>query len=58
MRILVTGGAGFIESHVVDAYIRLWHQVIVVDNLSAGNRKNINKKAAFINWSLRRCTGC
>ncbi len=46
-RILVTGGAGFIGSHVVDAYLAEGHHVIVVDNLSTGNRENINPGAVF-----------
>lgn len=47
MKILVTGGAGFIASHVVDAYVAEKHDVIVVDNLSTGYRKNLNSKAKF-----------
>src|SRR3989344_4511351 len=47
MRILVTGGAGFIGSHVVDAYIAAGHQVAVIDDLSTGNKKNLNPKATF-----------
>lgn len=46
--ILVTGGAGFIASHVVDAYIENGHDVVVVDNLSSGTKENINEKADFI----------
>lgn len=46
-KILVTGGAGFIGSHVVDAYIKLGHEVIVVDNLSTGDKSNVNPKAKF-----------
>ena len=53
MKILVTGGAGFIGSHVVDEYINAGHQVIVVDNLSTGNIKNINPKAKFINIDIQ-----
>ncbi len=46
-KILVTGGAGFIGSHVVDKLIEKEFEVVVVDNLSTGNRKNLNKKAKF-----------
>lgn len=48
MKILVTGGAGFIGSHVVDAYITAGHAVIVVDNLSSGQLSNLNPRAKFI----------
>ncbi len=47
MKILVTGGAGFIASHIADAYIEQGHKVVIVDNLSTGNRDNINPKAKF-----------
>ncbi len=47
MRILVTGGAGFIASHVVDGYIALGHDVTVIDDLSRGSRNNLNPKARF-----------
>lgn len=47
MRILVTGGAGFIGSHVVDAYIEAGHDVIVLDDLSRGSRRNLNPRARF-----------
>ena len=45
--ILVTGGAGFIGSHVVDHLIAKDYRVIVVDNLSSGSKNNINPKAEF-----------
>lgn len=48
MKILVTGGAGFIASHVVDAYIEAGHEVVVVDNLSTGKTEFVNEKAKFI----------
>jgi UDP-glucose 4-epimerase len=48
MKILVTGGAGFIASHVVDAYVNLGHELVVVDNLSTGKTEYINSKAKFI----------
>jgi UDP-glucose 4-epimerase len=47
MKILVTGGAGFIGSHVVDAYVAAGHQVVVVDDLSTGHRENLNPQATF-----------
>lgn len=46
-KVLVTGGAGFIGSHIVDILIKNNYEVIVVDNLSTGNKSNINKKAKF-----------
>lgn len=52
-KILVTGGAGFIASHIVDAYIKLGHKVVVIDNLSTGNTKNINSKAKFYAVDIR-----
>jgi len=53
MKILVTGGAGFIGSNVVDAYIEKGHEVVVVDDLSSGKKENLNKKAKF--YSLDIC---
>jgi len=47
MKILVTGGAGFIASHIVDRYLQLGHQVAVIDNLSTGRRENLNPAARF-----------
>ncbi|MGB5531075.1 MAG: NAD-dependent epimerase/dehydratase family protein [Ignavibacteriaceae bacterium] len=47
MKILVTGGAGFIGSQVADAFIADGHDVSIIDNLSTGNEKNINSKAHF-----------
>lgn len=52
MKILVTGGAGFIASHIVDRYIELGHTVIVVDNLSTGSKKFINKRAKFYKMDI------
>ncbi len=47
MRILISGGAGFIASNVADAYIQAGHEVAIVDNLSSGNIENVNPKAKF-----------
>jgi UDP-glucose 4-epimerase len=48
MKCLVTGGAGFIGSHVVDALIADGHEVVVVDNLSTGRRENLNPQGALL----------
>jgi UDP-glucose 4-epimerase len=53
MHILVTGGAGFIGSHVVDAYLEAGHTVAVIDNLSTGRRENLNPKAVFYEADIR-----
>ena len=53
MKILVTGGAGFIGSHIVDAYIEEGHEVIVVDDLSTGNQENLNPEARFYLLDIR-----
>jgi len=53
MKILVTGGAGFIASHIVDYYIKLGHKVIIIDNLSAGKKEYINPKAIFFHEDIR-----
>lgn len=53
MKILVTGGAGFIASQITDAYIAAGHQVVVVDNLSTGRRENLNPKAVFYEMDIQ-----
>ena len=53
MRILVTGGAGFIGSHVVDAYLADGHEVAVLDNLEGGSRENLNPRAHFFDADIR-----
>lgn len=52
MKILVTGGAGFIASQVADALIDEGHRVFIVDDLSTGFEKNINAKATFIKANI------
>ncbi|MBI5746398.1 MAG: GDP-mannose 4,6-dehydratase [Nitrospirae bacterium] len=47
MKALVTGGAGFIGSHLADRLIEEGHEVTLVDNLSTGKKENINKRARF-----------
>lgn len=53
MRTLVTGGAGFIGSHLVDLLIDEGHQVTVVDNLSHGKESNLNPGAVFVHADVR-----
>ncbi len=57
MKILVTGGAGFIGSHVVDAYIQLGHEVVVVDNFSTGSWDNVNPAAKVYELDVRERQG-
>lgn len=52
MRVLVTGGAGFIGSHVVDHLIKLGHKVVVLDDLSGGFEENIHPKAIVVDGSI------
>jgi len=52
MKALVTGGAGFIGSNLTDKLLKLGHEVIIIDNLSTGNKYNINPKAEFIEKCL------
>src|SRR5215211_9198658 len=56
MRVLVSGGAGFIGSHVVDHLLGRGHDVAVVDNLSTGKRGNVPEEAGFYEVDIR--TGC
>jgi len=53
VKVLVTGGAGFIGSHVVDKLIQEKCQVVIIDNLSTGLRENINPAATFIQLDIR-----
>ncbi len=52
MKILVTGGAGFIGSHIVDKYVELGNDVVVIDNLSTGRIQNLNPKAKFYQMDI------
>jgi UDP-glucose 4-epimerase len=52
-KILVTGGAGFIGSHLTDAFISLGHKVVILDDLSTGSKQNINEKAKFYQLDIR-----
>jgi UDP-glucose 4-epimerase len=53
LKILVTGGAGFIGSHIVDRLVQEGYEVVVVDNLSTGKRKNVNRAARFYRCDIR-----
>lgn len=53
MKILVTGGAGFIGSNVADAYIEAGHEVAVLDNFTTGKKENLNPKAKLFEVDLR-----
>jgi len=53
MKILVTGGAGFIGSHIVDKLIENNHKVIVIDNLSSGLKEQVNQSAKLFEIDIR-----
>ena len=53
MKILITGGAGFIGSHVADACLEAGHQVVVVDDLSSGNLASLNPAVKFYQLDIR-----
>jgi UDP-glucose 4-epimerase len=56
MRIIVTGGAGFIGSHITDAYLAAGHEVVVIDSLWAhggGRRENVAERASFVHLDIR-----
>ena len=53
MKVLVTGGAGFIGSHVSDALLAADHEVLVLDDLSTGKRHNVPAQAKFVQGDIR-----
>ncbi|MFQ6673607.1 MAG: NAD-dependent epimerase/dehydratase family protein [Fidelibacterota bacterium] len=53
MKVLVTGGAGFVGSHVQDAYLEAGHDVVVLDNLSTGRKDFVNDRATFFRIDIR-----
>lgn len=53
MKVMVTGGAGFIGSHIVDIFIKNGYEVVVVDDLSHGKFSNVNKSAKFIKMDIK-----
>ncbi len=57
MKILVTGGAGFIASNLVDNLISQGHDVVIIDNLVTGKKENINPKATFFEEDICNADG-
>lgn len=53
MKVLVTGGAGFIGSHLVDTYISAGHEVTIIDNLTTGQEENVNPDARLLRIDIR-----
>jgi UDP-glucose 4-epimerase len=53
MKVLVTGGAGFVGSHIVDECLRAGHEVVIMDNLATGTRNNLNPAAKFLELDIR-----
>lgn len=56
MKVLVTGGAGFIASHVAEGYLAAGHEVVIVDDLSTGKRENLPAKAKFFRCDITEST--
>ena len=57
MKVVVTGGAGFIGSHVAGACVADGHRVLVIDDLSSGKRENVPDAAAFEELDIRDQAG-
>jgi len=56
VRILLTGGAGFIGSHIAEAYLAAGHEVLVLDSLwehGGGQRQNVPERALFVHMDVR-----
>jgi UDP-glucose 4-epimerase len=53
MKVLITGGAGFIGSNIADKLIELGHSVALIDNLATGKKENINKRCIFYEYDIR-----
>ena len=53
MKVLITGGAGFIGSNVADSLLEKKHEVVIVDDLSNGKKENIPKGAGFYRCDIR-----
>ena len=53
MRVIVTGGAGFVGSHIVDRLLVLGHEVLVIDDLSTGKRDNLSRDADLRELDIR-----
>ncbi|MFL5320625.1 MAG: NAD-dependent epimerase/dehydratase family protein, partial [Myxococcaceae bacterium] len=53
MKVLVTGGAGFIGSHVTDVFLKNGHEVIALDNMSSGKKENLDPKVRLAQLDIR-----
>jgi UDP-glucose 4-epimerase len=58
VKLLVTGGAGFIGSHIADACIEAGHRVTIIDDLSTGRRENVNPQVRFVQMDIRESNVC